>query len=116
MPAGKHNIIIDQGSDFALLFVVKENGVARDLTGYSARAQLRRTKKAVTADATFTCTLPNPAQGEIKMALDFATSTNLEARVYFYDLEIYLSDSGGDTAVSRLLQGTATVTQEVTRS
>ena len=115
MPAGKHNIIIDQGSDFALQLVVKENGVARDLTGYSARAQLRKTKKDVATAADFVCTLPTPAQGTVKMALDFATSEALDAGIYYYDLEIYLSDSGGDTAVSRLLQGTATVTQEVTR-
>ena len=115
MPAGKHNIIIDQGSDFALQLVVKENGVPRDLTGYSARAQLRKAKKDVATSATFACTLPTPAQGEVKMALDFATSEALTAGIYYYDLEIYLSDSGGDTAVSRLLQGTATVTQEVTR-
>ena len=41
MAAGKYNITIDQGSDYSLQLTVKENAVAKDITGYSVRGQLR---------------------------------------------------------------------------
>ena len=54
MSAGKFNITIDQGSDFSLKLTVKEAGVVKNLTGYSARAQLRTTTTAAAVSATFT--------------------------------------------------------------
>ena len=41
MSAGKYNITIEQGADFALSFTLKEDGSAKDLSDYSARAQMR---------------------------------------------------------------------------
>ena len=39
MSAARYNLIIDQGTDFALEFIVKESGTAKDLSsGFSARA------------------------------------------------------------------------------
>ena len=69
MSAGTYNLFIDQGSDYAIQLTVKENGSAKDLTGYSARAQLRSTKSATDVTATFTCTITNASGGGIKMAL-----------------------------------------------
>ena len=46
------------------------------------------------------------------MELQAATSSALSAGQYVYDLEIYTS---GDSTVKRILQGTATITPEVTR-
>ena len=48
MSAARYNLIIDQGTDFALEFIVKESGTAKDLSsGFSARAQIRPTKDHV---------------------------------------------------------------------
>ena len=41
MSAARYDLVIDQGSDFAIEFTVAEAGTAKNLTGYSARAQLR---------------------------------------------------------------------------
>jgi len=57
MAAGKYNITIDQGSDFSIQLTVKESGSAKNLTGYSARAQLRPTQTSSTLSATFTTTI-----------------------------------------------------------
>ena len=43
MTAAKYDIEIDQGSDFALALTIKENNVAKNLSAYSARGQLRPT-------------------------------------------------------------------------
>lgn len=114
MAAGTYNLVIDQGSDFNILLNVTQSGAAVDLTGYSARAQLRTARIATgAADASFTCTVVSPATaGQIEMSLSNSVSSALAHGKYFYDLEIYTS---GDGQVTRLLQGEAIVTPEVTR-
>ena len=113
MTAANYNLVIDQGSDFAITLSIKEAGVAKDLTGYSARAQMRSTKTSTTLAASFTCTVLSPAtNGQIKMELPNDISTAMTAGLYYYDLEIHTS---GNTVVQRLLQGEVTLNQEVTR-
>jgi len=112
MAAGKYNIQIDQGSDFAIDLTVKEDGVVKNLTGYSARAQMRAKKSDTSAAATFTCSVTNATGGVIKMSLPNATSSSLTAGRYYYDLEIY---TASDAIVKRLLEGEVTIDREITR-
>lgn len=112
MTAATYNLTIDQGSDFAIQLTLAENGSAKDLTGYSARAQLRPTKASSTLSATFTCTVTDAAAGIIRMALGNSVTAALSAGIYYYDLEIFTS---GDGVVTRLIEGQATINQEVTR-
>lgn len=110
MSAGKYDIKIDQGSDFSLQLTVQEDGSAKDLTGFSARAQMRPTVDSSTLTATFTCTITNASNGILTMALPYTTTDDLDVGQYAYDLELYT----GSTS-QRLIQGVATVTGEVTR-
>ena len=112
MSAGTYNLVIDQGSDFALDLVIKQSGSALDLTNYTGRAQLRTSVDASSASATFTVTKTNASGGALKMELGASTSTSLSAGQYVYDLEIFTS---GDSVVKRILQGDVTITPEVTR-
>ena len=112
MSAARYDLVIDQGSDFAIEFTISESGVVKNLTGYSARAQLRPSKGSSNLSASFTCSIPAPTTGKINMSLTNSTSTSLTAGRFYYDLEIYTS---GNSAVSRLLHGEVTLTQEVTR-
>lgn len=112
MSAATYNFNLDQGADFALDIVMREDGAVKDLTGYSARAQMRKTKDATEISGTFTCSVPSPTLGTIKMEMANAVTGLLPAGAYFYDLEIYTS---GDAVVLRLIQGQVTVTREITR-
>ena len=112
MSAATYNLNIDQGSDFAIQLTVKENSIAKDLTGYNARAQLRSTKTSSTISGTFTCTITDAANGLITMELSNAVSSAMSAGSYYYDLEIYTAN---DAFVARLLQGKVSIAQEVTR-
>ena len=112
MTAATHNLTIDQGSDFAIDLVVKEDNAIKNLTGYSARAQMRNTKGASAVAATFTCTVPNASAGEVKMQLTNSASSAISAGKNYYDLEIY---TASDVIVSRLMEGTVILTPEVTR-
>lgn len=112
MSAATYNFNLDQGADFVLDLTMKEDGAVKDLSGYSARAQIRKTKDAADATASFVCTIPNAEAGIIKMEMTNATTSAIPAGVYLYDLEIFTSS---DTFVLRLLQGQVTVTREITR-
>jgi len=113
MSAANYDLVIDQGSTFAIDLVIKESGSTKNLTGYSARAQMRSTKTSSTVAGTFTCTVLTPAtDGKVKMELSATTSSGMEAGMYFYDLEIH---TGSDVIVKRLLEGKVTLNQEVTR-
>lgn len=112
MSAGRYNLFIDQGSDFAVEFTINENGSVKNLTGFSARAQMRPTRASSTLSATFSCSIPTPTNGVVKMELGHAASSALSAGRYFYDLEIFTS---GDATVTRVMQGEVDINQEVTR-
>ena len=112
MSAANHNLTIDQGSDFVIDLVIKDEGVIKNLTGYSARAQMRATKSASTIAATFTCTVTDANNGEVKIELPNATTSAISPGKYYYDLELY---TASDVIVSRLMQGTVILTPEVTR-
>lgn len=112
MSAGTYNLVVDQGSSFALDLAIKQSGTALNLTNYTGRAQLRTAHSASSASATFTVTKTNAAEGTLKLELSATQTANLPAGQYVYDLEIFTS---GDAIVKRLLQGDVTITPEVTR-
>lgn len=112
MAAGNYDIVIDQGADFALLITIAEDGVATNLSSHTASAQLRPTPSSNTLTATFTCAITDAANGALKMSLGHATTANITAGKYYYDLEIYNSSID---SMTRLIQGVARVTQNVTR-
>jgi len=112
MSAARYNLVIDQGSDFAISFTVKEDGSVKNLTGYSARAQMRTSRNATSIAATFTCTIATPTNGTVVMSLANGASSSLTAGTYVYDLEVFTANNA---AVVRLIQGSVDLTQEVTR-
>ena len=84
MSAANHDLVIDQGSTFVIDLTIKESGSIKNLTGFSARSQLRSSKTASAVAASFTCTIANPTSGVVKMELPATTSTAMTAGVYFY--------------------------------
>lgn len=112
MAAGNYDIVIDQGSDFALEFALAQDGTAVNLSNHSVTAQLRPTPSSNTLTATFTCAVTNAATGKFTMKLSHALTANIAAGKYYYDTEIHNSTAN---TITRLVQGVARVTQNVTR-
>ena len=111
MPTTK-NIVIDQGSTFDLdVLIVDANRNPVNLTGYSFRASMRKTYFSSTA-TNFTIT---PAEdlttGLFNLALTAEQTSAIKAGRYVYDIEI----EDADGVVTRVFDGIATVTPEVTR-
>jgi hypothetical protein len=117
MPIGVFNDTIDAGSDY-LLQVLDQNpdGTPVDLTGCTARMQLRRHAGAATADLDLTS---SPAagititaeEGQIDVRITAAQTANLSWS-YVYALEV----TGPGGYKDRLLQGLLVVAAGIIRT
>ena len=115
MTAGIYSFTIDQGATFYLNLVYQDsNGVPVNLTGNTARMQLRRTFSS-SADLTLTSAdgdiVITGNTGNILITISDEDTGSLEAGFYLYDLEL---DNGG--IITRLIQGQITLAQQVTLS
>lgn len=111
---GVYNVSCWQGADWDRTFTVSQNSVPLNLSGYSARMQVRESADADGYLLSLTdasgITLGGTA-GTITVAITSAQSSAVAAGAYSYDLEII---SNGGT-VTRLLQGSFVVVGNVTR-
>jgi len=110
---------IDQGADHTIkLELVDTNGDKKDLTGYSAAAQIRKTYSSSDSDAvSFSTQFTAPrTDGILNLTLTNSQTGSLKAGRYVYDVEISYSDSGDNTIVERILEGQITVSPSVTRT
>jgi hypothetical protein len=116
MAAGKYDFYIEQGATFNRTIVWKDSSEDPvNLTGYTARMQVRKT---VNSDTTIlSLTTENGkialggALGTITLTLAPADTETLESFCGVYDLEL----KSGSDFVTRLLEGQVTISREVTR-
>lgn len=112
---------VEQGVDLVIRLTWKDStGTPIDLTGWSARMQLRKSYKAATATMDFRSTVGGTVGCAIELnddpGLILITATNAATSAvpsgdYVYDLE--LVSPGG--IVTRLLEGVIPVSPEATR-
>jgi len=128
MAAGKYNFTIEQGTTVNFELQYKNaSGSAINLTGYSARMQIRpdyadNTKtsylyisSSLNSDGTGlnfsgSSNLNSPTSGTIGVYISAASSSALHFDTAVYDLELQTG-----SLVTRLLQGTIKLSKEVTR-
>lgn len=109
------DLCIPAGSTFTRVVKWKADGSLVNLTGFTARAQIRPT--AASATTTLALTTENGrialggTAGTITLSISATDTAAITAGRYVYDLE--LVSAGG--IVTRLLQGIVTVSANVTR-
>lgn len=115
MAATTYDLLIEQGATFSQLITYKESGVAVNLTGYTARLQVRSTLESASTVVELTTAngriALGGAAGTITLTISATDTAALTAGRGVYDLEL-VSGSG---IVTRLLQGVATISRNVTR-
>lgn len=118
MAAGKKNIVIEKGATFKMSLLWKDqNNAPVDLTGYTARMQVRKTISSDTALLSLTTENGDIVLGgtagtiliEVSDADTSAIPDNVKSGVYDLEME---SASG---IVTRLIEGEADIRPEVTR-
>lgn len=120
-----YNIMLNKGDDFELQITVKDaTGNAIDLTGYTYYGQIRSSFDAELPVATFVCTIANQNtdKGLVYIRLPHGQSSEIPVlgskgnnrrptTEYIYDIEE--TTQGG--IISRIMEGTVTVSPNVTR-
>lgn len=114
--AAYYDILIEQGATFQKTFTWKgSDEVAVDLTGYTARMQIR--KKKSSTDFEHEATTENDgitlggSAGTVEVVISAADTADFEFTRAVYDLELV----DGDGIVTRLVEGDVSVSKEVTR-
>ena len=115
MTAGTYLITAEQGATFNRVLTWKNSAnVLVNLTGYTARMQVREDYFSTTTALTLTTEnsriVLGGALGTITLTVPATDMAAMSAGNYVYDLELI---SGSN--VTRLVQGTFTVNAEVTR-
>jgi len=109
------NIVIEQGATFSQDFIVKDSsGSAKDLTGYTATAQMRRSHYSSTSTDFTTAVVE--ADGKVTLSLTAAETAAITVgstgnNRFVYDIEVA---DGSETL--RPFQGIVTVRPNVTRA
>lgn len=117
----KYNLVVQQGATFETTITWTLSDEPVDLTGYTAAMQARESYKSASAALDLTSVddvytdreslYLGGTDGTIRIYIDQNTSSQLSAKTYVYDLEIYTG-----TETYRLIEGTLTVTPEVTHA
>ena len=116
MAAAQYDILIEQGATYRRTFTWKDSlGVAVDITGYSARMQIRRKKSSEDFEHEATTENGGITLGQDAGTVDvFISATDTAAFAFtkgVYDIEL-VDDIG---VVYRLIEGGVEVSKEVTR-
>ena len=115
MTAGIYNFMMDQGSVFSVALVYTDSSnVPINLTGFTAKMQLRQNYNSTDADLTLATATGEivivGATGSITVSATAVQTAALSPGFYVYDLEL---TSGAN--ISRLIQGQVTVAEQVTQ-
>ena len=99
---------IDQGSDATIeLHLVDKNGTAKNLTGYTVTARLKKNYSDSAGEAT---------GGIATLSLSNTQTDALKAGRHVYDVELSNVDSSsGNTIIERILEGRVQITPSVTK-
>jgi len=112
--AGRHDIYIDQGTDYEQAFEYQIDGVTVNLTGYSAAMQVRAAVTSASPVLTFgvgTGLTMGGVAGTVTLAVTDAQTTAIPAGAYVYDLEL----TAANGTITRMMQGAFYIDGEVTR-
>jgi hypothetical protein len=105
------NLFVDQGSYFSrFINITTPAGSAFDLTNYTVASQMRKSAASSIA-YTIPCSIVDPLSGKIKLRLDAASTDNIPAGRYLYDIEV--TDATGEKL--RVLEGIIFLLPQMTR-
>jgi hypothetical protein len=109
--SGKLDLTIEQGATFSRTITIKDaSNVVVDISTDTFAGQVRKRHQSGTVEATMTMTVTDGPNGEVTATISATDTAAMDTGDFVYDIEW----TSGST-VTRLLEGVATVTPEVTR-
>jgi hypothetical protein len=115
--AGLLDLTVEQGATFTRTISVVDGSDTRDLSGYSARAQIRENFDSTTTIISSTSAADggiviDTDENTLTWTISAAETAKMDFLAARYDLELIRTSDG---RVERLLQGTVSLNKEVTR-
>ena len=107
-----HDITIAQGADFTKTITLKDdNAAVINITNDSFRGMVRKHHSSTDIQATFTFVITNGTGGVVTWSLTSTQTAAMSSGRQVYDVEWIKADG----TVTRILEGIADTTAEVTR-
>lgn len=105
---------MEQGATFNKTIVLTndETNAAINIAGYTFLSQMRKSYESENASANLTCTITSNAGGILALSMVAANTSNLESMRYVYDVKA----TDTSNVVSRVIEGTITVTSQASRT
>jgi len=105
-------LTLDQGTTFETsIDLVGDDGAAINIAGYSFQSQIRKSYYSSNVTANLTVTVISAPGGNINLSLNAATTSNIRAGRYLYDVKMI----DADNITTRVVEGVITVTPQVSR-
>jgi hypothetical protein len=102
----------DQGSSFSVnLDLTNDDGAAINVAGFTFTSSIRKSYYSANVTANLTVTIANSAAGNVALSMNAATTTNIAAGRYLYDVKMVRTDN----TVSRVIEGIITVFPQITK-
>lgn len=112
MPTPYAELTVDQGTTFETsIDLVGDDGAAINIAGYVFQGQIRKSYYSSNVTANLTITTLSNTSGNVLVTLNAATTANIRAGRYLYDVK--MTDT--ENIVTRIVEGVLTVTPQVSR-
>jgi|TARA_Y100000052_G_C2945047_1_gene83233 hypothetical protein len=111
--SGSLDLTIEQGATFERTITIKDSAnAAINISSDSFAGQVRKRHQSATAEASFTFNITDGTNGIVVATISSTNTGTMAPGDFVYDIEW---TKGSDSSVTRLLEGTATVTPQVTK-
>ena len=102
----------DQGTDFSVnIDLTNDDGSVINVTNYTFSSSIRKSYYSANATANLDITIASAANGNVAISMNAATTSNIKAGRYLYDIKMV--DSSNVT--SRVIEGIITVYPQITK-
>tara|TARA_Y100000114_G_scaffold129425_1_gene126826 strand:+ start:462 stop:800 length:339 start_codon:yes stop_codon:yes gene_type:complete len=111
--SGALDLTIEQGATFSRTITIKDSAnSAINISSDSFAGQVRKRHQSATTEAAFSFNITDGSNGVVVATISSTNTGAMEPGDFVYDIEW---TQASDSSVTRLLEGTATVTPQVTR-
>lgn len=103
---------LDQGADFNFdLDLTNDDGSVINVTNYTFSSSIRKSYYSTSTTANLTVTIINASNGNVSLTLNAATTSNIKAGRYLFDIK----QVDPLNVTTRLVEGIITVLPQVTK-
>ena len=110
--ANQVELFCDQGTDFSFtLDIANDDGTPVNVAGYTLTSSIRKSYYSTNPTANMVVTVLTAANGNLQLSMNSATTTNIKAGRYLYDVKMK-SDAN---VTSRVMEGIITIYPQITK-